>query len=403
MQYAGPPTVLPSCHFLALEYWKAQSLQCDFVQPTPPPPLHSALINPRLPLTYAPVVSHFAMEPPRKKVRQDDTDESDDNDVLQPTSPSDITVAIFCALVEESTAVRCTLDEEFTCTASGKQSYVYRYGRIAEHKVVIAEPVEMGTVNAAHCAAHVVHQFPNVRLALMVGIGAGIPSKQLDIRLGDVAVSVPRDNQPGVVQYDFGKYEEGGFKGKGTLNKPPRVLLSAVRSLEGDELFGRSPVRKILRHILKKHSKFQRPDSEDVLFSDTFSHVAKGQDCSACLASGEKETVDRSTRPMPTQPSIHRGLILSGNGVIKNPKDRALLTREYRNAICFEMEAAGIMDELPCLVIRGIGNYADTHKNDDWHRYAAATAAAYCKAVLQKVPGGEVEDTPLTRTMMDKG
>lgn len=343
------------------------------------------------------------MEPPRKRVRQGDTDDSDDDEALQSTSPSDITVAIFCALVEESTAVRCTLDEEFTCTASGKQSYVYRYGHIAEHKVVIAEPVEMGTINAAHCAAHVVHQFPNVRLALMVGIGAGIPSKQLDIRLGDVAVSVPRDDQPGVVQYDFGKYEENKFTGKGALNRPPRVLLGAVRSLEGDELCGRSSVRKILRHILRQNSTFQRPDSEDVLFSDTFSHVVKGQDCSACLASGEKETVDRSTRHLPTQPFIHQGLILSGNGVIKNPTDRARLTREYRNATCFEMESAGIMDELPCLVIRGISDYVDTHKNDDWHRYAAATAAAYCKAVLQKVPGGEVEDIPLMRTIIDKG
>ncbi|KAH7020804.1 uncharacterized protein B0I36DRAFT_207200, partial [Microdochium trichocladiopsis] len=147
-------------------------------------------------------------------------------------SPNNITVAIFCALVEESVAVRYTLDEEFTCKPSGKQSYVYKYGRIGDHRVIIAEPVEMGAVNAAHCAAHVSQQFPNVRLALMVGIGAGIPSNQLDIRLGDIAISVPRDDQPGVLQYDFGKYEDSGFARKGVLNKPPRVLLSAIHSLE---------------------------------------------------------------------------------------------------------------------------------------------------------------------------
>ncbi|KAH7016245.1 nucleoside phosphorylase domain-containing protein [Microdochium trichocladiopsis] len=341
------------------------------------------------------------MVPPRKRVRQDGTDESDE-EVLQPTSPGDITVAIFCALVEESAAVRYTLDEEFTCKASGKQSYVYTYGRISEHKVVIAEPVEMGTVNAAHCAAYVSHQFPNVRLALMVGIGAGIPSKQLDIRLGDVAISVPRDDQPGVVQYDYGKYENGGFTRKGTLNKPPRVLLSAIRSLEGDELRGGSPIRKVLRHIIKQNDMFRRPDSEDILFSDTFPHVQKGQDCSACLTSGDQEIVRRHTRSLPTQPFTHRGLILSGSGVVKNPEDREQLTRGYQSAICFEMEAAGIMDELPCLVIRGISDYADTHKHDEWRCYAAATAAAYCKAVLQKVPGGDVEEIPLMRAIIDE-
>ncbi|EEU36414.1 uncharacterized protein NECHADRAFT_8504, partial [Fusarium vanettenii 77-13-4] len=79
---------------------------------------------------------------------------------------------------------------------------------------------------------------------------------------------------------------------------------------------------------------------------------------------------------------VHLGLILSGGGVVKNPEDRRLLRRGNEDAICFEMEAAGIVDQIPCLVIRGICDYADTHKNDDWHRYAAAAAAAYGKAVL---------------------
>ncbi|KAL4893070.1 nucleoside phosphorylase domain-containing protein [Aspergillus ambiguus] len=47
--------------------------------------------------------------------------------------------------------------------------------------------------------------------------------------------------------------------------------------------------------------------------------------------------------------------------------------------ICFEMEAAGLMNTFPYLVIRGISDYADTHKNDDWQGYAAAAAAAYAK------------------------
>ncbi|EYE90623.1 uncharacterized protein EURHEDRAFT_417284 [Aspergillus ruber CBS 135680] len=65
----------------------------------------------------------------------------------------------------------------------------------------------MGTVKAAQCATAVSKQFPNVRFALMVGIGAGIPSPNCGIRLEDIAVSIPQDNHPGVIQYDFCKYE----------------------------------------------------------------------------------------------------------------------------------------------------------------------------------------------------
>jgi nucleoside phosphorylase len=32
--------------------------------------------------------------------------------------------------------------------------------------------------------------------------------------------------------------------------------------------------------------------------------------------------------------------------------------------VCIEMEAAGLMDWFPCLVIRGIYDYADLYKND---------------------------------------
>jgi nucleoside phosphorylase len=54
------------------------------------------------------------------------------------------------------------------------------------------------------------------------------------------------------------------------------------------------------------------------------------------------------------------------------------------------MEAAGLMNSFPCLVIRGICDYADTHKNKRWQEYAAAMAAAYAKDLLSVIPGGQV-------------
>jgi nucleoside phosphorylase len=56
------------------------------------------------------------------------------------------------------------------------------------------------------------------------------------------------------------------------------------------------------------------------------------------------------------------------------------------DVICFEMEAAGLMDILPCLLICGICDYSDSHKNKEWQRYAAATAAAYARELIEEIP-----------------
>lgn len=318
--------------------------------------------------------------------------------------PEKITVAVFCALAEESVAMRYSLDEKFECRyrTLGPRQYIYSFGRIGDHNIVIARPTQMGPVSAALCAATVNQQFPNVRFALMVGIGAGIPSlPRYDIRLGDVAVSIPRDDHPGVLQYDFGKYEQDErFILKGTLNKPPPILINADGSLLEDEMMDESPLHKLLGDITTQRG-YARPNSEDVLFDPTFHHINDGDDCSGCKASG-RMIVSRPEREESCGPVVHRGLILSGGGVVKNPEDRDRLRRGRKEAICFEMEAAGIMDEIPCLVIRGICDYADTHKQDGWHCYAAAVAAAYAKAVLLKIDGQEMEETRTMKETMEK-
>jgi nucleoside phosphorylase len=66
---------------------------------------------------------------------------------------------------------------------------------------------------------------------------------------------------------------------------------------------------------------------------------------------------------------------------MKHGATRDKLSRQD-NILCFEMEAAGMMDHFPCLVVRGICDYCDSHKNKQWQPYAAATAAAYAKELL---------------------
>ena len=101
-----------------------------------------------------------------------------------------------------------------------------------------------------------------------------------------------------------------------------------------------------------------------------------------CDKCSTDQLVNRSERPDPKVPTFHRGQILSGNSVIKNSDRRDELSREYPHARCFEMEAAGIVDQTHCLVIRGIADYADSHKNEMWQHYAAGTAAAFARELL---------------------
>jgi Tfp pilus assembly protein PilW len=98
------------------------------------------------------------------KTPSETTDSDSDWAKFKEVRPEDITVAIFCVLSYESVAVKYSLDEEFECRTktAGPKKYVYSFGRVEDHKLVIARPSQMGTVKAAQCAATVCQQFPNV-------------------------------------------------------------------------------------------------------------------------------------------------------------------------------------------------------------------------------------------------
>jgi hypothetical protein len=103
--------------------------------------------------------------------------------------------------------------------------------------------------------------------------------------------------------------------------------------------------------------------------------------------------VHRKGRKANEEVTIHYGTIASGNQVIKDAPTRDRLSKELGGVLCFEMEAAGLMNDFPCLVVRGICDYADSHKNKAWQPYAAATAAACAKSILSLVPAVEAIKT----------
>lgn len=225
----------------------------------------------------------------------------------------------------------------------------------------------------------------------MVGIGGGVPSSRDDIRLGDVVVSSPNLNHAGVVQYDFGKAEQGGiFRRTGYLNSPPTFLLNVVNRVRTNHERGRRthPIH-MARYAEEDMEEYIFPlDERDILFNATCPHTGD-LDCADCDTSQIVHRRERNTKN--TTMEVHYGTIASGNQVIKNAQTRDQIVKDLGGQIlCFEMEAAGLMNDFPCLVIRGISDYCDSHKNDGWQRYAAASAPAYTRELLLLIPSEDV-------------
>jgi nucleoside phosphorylase len=115
-------------------------------------------------------------------------------------------------------------------------------------------------------------------------------------------------------------------------------------------------------------------------------------------------TIPRPARRSPDVPKVHYGVIVSSNTFVKSATQREYLRMEVGDdCICLEMEAAGLLNSFPCLVIRGISDYADSHKNNGWHAYAAATAAAYAKELLGFVDNRDLAQTEIAIDIMKEG
>ncbi|KAL2673672.1 hypothetical protein Neosp_012115 [[Neocosmospora] mangrovei] len=306
------------------------------------------------------------------------------------------TIGWICALQEEFDAACRMLDDEFDGpdAADSNDDNTYVFGRIHKHNVVIGclPSGIYGTTPAACVARDMVRTFPNLKFALMVGIGGGAPTPERDIRLGDVVVSEPKGELGGVLQYDLGKRLPGGkFHRTGQLNAPPRVLLGAfpeVRRRHNDPRKRHSMTDNVSR--MDDIPEYSRPASDELYRADSRHH--SGKTCDECDSSG---LVERSPRPPCKEIMIHYGTIASGNTVMKDAAERDRYANDPSlNVLCFEMEAAGLMNDFPCLVVRGICDYSDDHKNDKWHNYAALTAAAYARGLLEVVKPQRVASQP---------
>ncbi|OJJ03314.1 hypothetical protein ASPVEDRAFT_42832 [Aspergillus versicolor CBS 583.65] len=308
------------------------------------------------------------------------------------------TVGLIAAHPHERAAVEAMLDQKHAPPQyiHPHDHNIYTLGAIkgspGYHKVVVVSPPagRYGPMTATATVAKLLSSFPGIKYGVTVGTGGGIPDADSgsDIRLGDVVVGRPEGAYWGVREYDIGKARPTGPEKGSGWPYPPTALLGAVSAIRSKHELTGSDVPKILaamgRHNPRmgspqpgqvKRQGFVYPGAEnDFLFDGQYEHRQGSADCRGCDPGKLVYRVKREHH----DPLIFYGTIASAKTVVNNARQRDT----FKDCLCFESDAAEYMNSFPCLVVRGISDYCDSHKNNRWQMYAAATAAAYAKELL---------------------
>lgn len=296
-------------------------------------------------------------------------------------SASHYSVAVICPLEVELAAMRLMLDSELkTPSLHPIDKNAYTCGKVEGHNVVLVNlPLgTTGNVSAANVVNQLVVSFPHIRVALLVGIGGGIPPEgdatedQPDIRLGDVIVGYKGHEAPAVIHIDSVRTRNGKLKSRHL----------------------RSPDQRILNHLEKLRASITSGVAGFVNSLATFTQHRN------------KAFRDRYSRPnlpdenLPVRNEdfkVYFGTIASSEKVISDRQTRDRI-RDEHGAICIEMEAVGVLGTLGCLVIRGISDFADGNKDDKWQAYSASTAAVVARELLSLMEPIVLDNLPVQVT-----
>jgi nucleoside phosphorylase len=202
-----------------------------------------------------------------------------------------------------------------------------------QYKVAVTQLTQMGNVEAG---IHITRAIAavNPTIVLMVGIAAGVKGK---VSLGDVIIARQ------VIYYEQRKETPRGPQ--------PRPLATPV---------------------------------DPQLLSSTQNWVDNTWHASIDV-----------TRPVGNRavPRIHWGPLAVGDKVVADPNLVVQLQQLHSKIVGIEMESYGAAlaaMKAPTrprfLAIRGVSDYADEDKNDEWHEYAASAAATFAIAWLQSEP-----------------
>ena len=258
--------------------------------------------------------------------------------------PLTIDIAIVTALKIECTAVLAFLDK-YQQIQEHKNTY-YR-GQVAiddkrYYEVVVALTLEMDNLEASIITTTIIKRW-HPKNIIMMGIAAARKGK---VNLGDVVVAEICH------YYEFVKKTEKGEQRR-THQLPSSPLL------------------------LDRAKNFKASGWHESI----------------------KVALPNSVQGIYYVPQLHFGAIGSGEQVIADDNTLAILIKKSPELIAVAMEGAGVARAahhagLNFIEVRGICDFADPNKNDDWQPYAASAAAAFLIAWLRSgtVPYTQAEE-----------
>ncbi|MFV0460918.1 MAG: hypothetical protein ACK5MT_19360 [Actinomycetales bacterium] len=295
------------------------------------------------------------------------------------------TVAIITALPDERLAMQVLLerardhDRDGLVVTRGTLPSAHRI----PHQVVLVGLHEGNNAHAGALAAQVCAIYPSVSQLLVSGIACGIPnpaSPGKHVRRGDIVAGVW-----GVVAYDHVDEHPDGRVLRAQPRPPGRQLVEAEQWLQREEVQGRRPWEALLDRGIGLLPGSARPDA-DVL------RDVDGLPTQHPQGSGHR----------PGHPTVHRGIIGSGDRALHDAHVRQELATTY-DLLALEMEAQGVgagsaLAGVDYLVIRGISDYGDDSDTQDrtaWRANACLVAAAYTVSVLAALAPQRPRLTPL--------
>ncbi|KAL3457930.1 hypothetical protein BJX64DRAFT_302340 [Aspergillus heterothallicus] len=274
---------------------------------------------------------------------------------------------------------------------------------MGDQHVVLFCLANIGKADAALAAGVFRMSYPNIRHILVVGVCGAVPSHGTkDIYLSDVVIG------KGLMIYDSGRCTPSGFEPRHKSPREPDIEVAHLhRHLELNE--GLAGFRTMFTQNLSQlpEDQWRLPvGSPDITYDTNCIHKHRGVDLeyncrlpdkicddaakATCETLGCDKSATRSRHrggPYP-QPQFHFGIIGTADSVMRSAKDRDELARKY-NTITFEMEGSGasVLNNLTsCIVVKGVCDYADSHKHKRWQEFAAATGAAAAKSLIQHLP-----------------